>query len=96
MPPQLNVCNLFTFVSNVHSYSTIDHQPPKTNTHNFHELTNKKFFVPIRVGVHLWNKIPEDFRKTSKKKFKEKLRSLLFNNLEILGYNAKISKLNFS
>ena len=59
-----------------------------TNKHTKNSLS--------RVGVRLWNKIPEDLRKMSKKKFKEKLRSLLFNNLEKLGYNAEISKLDFS
>ena len=89
-----NVCNLFTYVSNVHSYNT--RSSASKNLFTQFSRTNIQKNSLSRVGVRLWNKILKDLRKMSKKKFKEKLRSLLFNNLEKLGYNAEISKLDFS
>ena len=49
-----NICNVFTFVSNVHSYTVaLDHQLQKTNTLSFHEQTYmyKKILCPESVSV---------------------------------------------
>ena len=50
----------------------------------------------LRVEVNIWNKIPEDLRKLSKSCFKNKLKTILLNNLNLNGYHVEISKLIFN
>ena len=89
-----NICNLFSFVSNVHSYNT--RSSTSNDLFTEYSRTNAQCNSLSRVGVRLWNKIPEQLRKLPKKTFKKRLRSYLFDNLEKLGYDAEISKLDFS
>ena len=74
------------------------------NTDNTRSPTSKNLFCEfsiqersfLRVEVNIWNKIPEDLRKLSKSCFKNKLKTILLNNLKLNGYHVEISKLIFN
>ena len=52
-----NICKLFTYISDVHSYNTLDYQHLKNYILNQLEYNIKKRYFS-RMGVRLWNKIP--------------------------------------
>ena len=68
MFPQIPLISLHLSVMFIHI--ALDHQLQETYTNNFYvQICQKKNLSG--VGVRLWNKIPEDLRKMSKKKFKK-------------------------
>ena len=77
------------------------------HTYNTRSWTSKNLFCKFsrleiqkrcfsRVGVNMWNKIPEDLRELSKFCFKNQLKIILFNDLKLNGYHIEISKLIFN
>ena len=81
--------------------------PDAVHTYNTRSRTSKNLFCKFsrleiqkrsfsRVGVNMWNKIPEDLRELSKFSFKNQLKAILFNNLKLNGYHIEISKLIFN
>ena len=77
------------------------------HTYNTRSRTSKNLFCKFsrlkiqkrsfsRVGVNMWNKIPEDLRELSKFCFKNQLKIVLFNNLKLNVYHVEISKLIFN
>ena len=75
-----NIQELFLPLSRVHSYNT-----RSCKSQNFYVMTSnleiqKNSFS--RIGAKLWNHLPTEIRTSPKRKFKSKIRSLLFDILE--------------
>ena len=90
----LHIQDMFINLDAVHTYNTCS----RTFINLFYKLSRleiqKRSFS--RVGVNMWNKIPEDLRELSKFCFKNQLKTILFNNLILNGYHVEISKLIFN
>ena len=73
-----NIQDLFQDISNVHSY----------NSSTFNNFYTKPSRLSVqassfsRIGVKVWNEIPQALRDLSKNAFKRKLKQILF---DILG-----------
>ena len=76
----INLCNLFTPVSNVHSYATRSATMKKLHIKS--SRLNKQLNSFSRLGARLWNSIPLDTRNKSKFSFKMSIKSTLFHILE--------------
>ena len=68
----LNVCNLFTHTSSIHSYNT-----RSSTSNNFYikrsrlEIQKNDF---LRIGAKLWNEIPCFLRELPKASFKKEFK----------------------
>ena len=88
-PP--NICKLFTYISDIHSYNTRMSSSNKLYTQYSRTNIQKNSFS--RVGVRLWNKIPLRVANSSKIVFKKEIRKLLFSLLDSEGYYIGISEM---
>ena len=74
-----NIQDLFQDISNVHSYNT------RSSTSNNFYTEPSRLSVQAnsfsRIGVKVWNEIPQALRNFSKNAFKRKLKQILFNIL---------------
>ena len=92
----INICNLFTKTSRVHSYNT-----RSSTSDNFYirasrpEIQKNAF---SRVGAKLWNEIPSSLRELPKKLFKLRIKNKLLSVLEdedsFIEVGTIISKVN--
>ena len=92
----INIRNLFTKTSSVHSYNT-----RSSTSDNFYikasrlEIQKNAF---SRIGAKLWNQIPSSLRKLPKKSFKLRIKNKLLSVLEdedsFIEVRRIISKLN--
>ena len=92
----INICNLFTKTSRVHSYNT-----RSSTSDNFYikasrlEIQNNAF---SRIGAKLWNEIPSSLRELPKKLFKLRIKNKLLSVLEdedsFIEVGRIISKVN--
>ena len=74
-----NIQDLFQDISNVHSYNT-----RSSISNNFYTKPSKLSVQAnsfSRVGVKIWNEIPQALRNLSKNAFKRKLKQISFNIL---------------
>jgi len=86
-----NICKLFTFISDVHTYNNRLSSINKLYTQP--SLTNNQRNSFSRMGVRLWNKIPFSLTNVPKRVFKREIRRLLFSSLENKGQYVEISEL---
>ena len=77
-PP--NILNLFTSVRSVHTYHTRAATSDKFHCKYSRLKQQKDSFS--RVGVKIWNEIPDDLRELTKSSFKAKINNVLFQVLE--------------
>ena len=75
-----NILDLFTKVSSVHSYQTRSATSDSFYTQQSRLNIQRNAFS--RVGVKVWNKIPNSLKQKSKKSFKEVIKQKLFHILE--------------
>ena len=74
-----NIQDLFQDISNVHSYNT-----RSSTSNNFYTKPSRLSVQGnsfSRIGVKVWNEIPQALRDLSKNAFKSKLKQILFNIL---------------
>ena len=74
-----NIQDLFQDISNVHSYNT-----RSSTSNNFYTKPSRLSVLAnsfSRIGVKVWNEIPQALRDLSKNAFKRKLKQILFNIL---------------
>ena len=90
----IHIQDMFINLDAVHTYNTRS-RTSKNLFCKFSRLEIQKRSFS-RVGVNMWNKIPEDLREISKFCFKNQLKAILFNNLKLNGYHIEISKLVFN
>ena len=76
----INLCNLFTLVSNAHSYATRSATVKKLHIKS--SRLNLQLNSFSRLGTRLWNSFPLDTRNKSKFSFKMSIKSTLFHILE--------------
>ena len=72
-----NIQNLFQDISNVHSYNT-----RSFTSNNFYTKPSRLSIQAnsfSRIGVKVWNEIPQALRNLSKGAFKRKLKQILIN-----------------
>ena len=89
-----NVCNLFTFVSNVHSYSTRSSFKKLTHTIFMNKFTYKKILCRKLASVLEQNS--RRFENDVKEKVQRKIKIYFIQQFGKLCYNVEISKLGFS
>lgn len=74
-----NIQDLFQDISKVHSYNT------RSSASNDFYTKPSRLSVQVnsfsRIGVKVWNAIPQALRNLSKNAFKRKLKQILFNIL---------------
>ena len=74
-----NIQDLFQDISNVHSFNT-----RSSTSDNFYTRPSR-LSIQVnsfsRIGVKVWNEIPQALRNISKNAFKRKLKQILFNIL---------------
>ena len=76
----INISNLFSRITSVHSYST--------RTSTFEHFYTKKSALDVqskafsRVGLKIWNWIPTSLKNSSKNSFKKSIRTKLIEILE--------------
>ena len=86
-----NICKLFYSISSIHSYNT-----RSSHSHNLYtqySRTNLQKNSFSRVGVKLWNEIPNSITFSTKSSFKKNVSQCLHSNLIRYGYDVEISKL---
>ena len=74
-----NIQDLFQDISHVHSYNT-----RSSTSNNFYTKPSRLSVLAnsfSRIGVKVWNEIPQALRDLSKNAFKRKLKQILFNIL---------------
>ena len=75
-----NILDLFTHTSSIHTYRT------RSSTSNEFYIKQSRLEIQknafSRVGAKVWNEIPVSVRNLNKKKFKQKLHSILMNILK--------------
>ena len=75
-----NILDLFTHTSSIHTYRT------RSSTSNAFYIKQSRLEVQknafSRVGAKVWNVIPVSVRNLKKKKFRQKLHSMLMNILK--------------
>ena len=74
-----NIQDLFQDISNVHSYST-----RSSASNNFYTKPSRLSVQAnsySRIGLKVWNAIPQALRNLSKNAFQRKLKQILFNIL---------------
>ena len=76
-----NITKLFTRISNIHTYN------PRSSTsqifsvkYSWLKIQKKKAFS--RVGVKVWNEMPNEYKNLAKKSFKKETKRALLNILE--------------
>ena len=74
-----NIQDLFQDISNVHFYNTRSSASNNFNTKPSRLSIRANSFS--RIGVKVWNEIPQALRPLSKNAFKRKLTQILFNIL---------------
>ena len=87
----INICKLFYSISSIHSYNT--RSSHSQNLYTQYSRTNLQKNSFSRVGVKLWNEIPNSIRFSTKSSFKKNVRQCLYSNLIRYGYDVEISKL---
>ena len=88
----VNIINLFTDTSSVHSHNTRSSKSNKFYIKNSRlEIQNNAF---SRVGARVWNELPESLREFPKKQFKMKLHKALFDNLSRYDDYIDISQIS--
>ena len=90
----LHIQDMFINLDAVHTYNTRS-RTSKNLFCKFSRLEIQKRSFS-RVGVNMWNKIPEDLRELSKFCFKNQVKTILFNNRKLNGCHVEISKLIFN
>ena len=65
----INICELFTYVDEHHSYNT--RASTNKNMYCQYSRLNIQYISLFRFGVRLWNSIPQNTRSLSKKYFKK-------------------------
>ena len=92
----INICNLFTKTSRVHSYNTRSSTTDKFYIKTSRLEIKKKAFS--RIGAKLWNEIPSSLRELPKKLFKLRIKNKLLSVLEdkdsFIEVGRIISKVN--
>ena len=86
-----NIQDLFQDISNVHSYST-----RSSASNNFYTKPSRLSVQAnsySRIGVKVWNAIPQALRNLSKNVFKRKLKRILFNILGSQDSNIDLSEI---
>ena len=75
-----NITKLFTRTSNIHTYNT------RSSTSQFFSVKHSRFKMQkkaiSRVGVKVWNEMPDEYKYLSKKSFKKETKRALLNILE--------------
>ena len=74
-----NIQDLFQDISNVHFYNTRSSASNNFYTKPSSLSVQANFFS--RIGVKVWNEVPQALRNLSKNAFKRKLKQILFNIL---------------
>ena len=90
----LHIQNMFVKLDEIHSYNTRSRSAKRLFCKFSRLEIQKRSFS--RVGVNLWNKIPEHLRNSTKHSFKKEFKDTLFRNLNLDGYFVEISKLTFN
>ena len=92
----INICNLFTKTSRVHSYNT-----RSSTSDNFYIKASRleiQKYAFSRVGAKLWNEIASSLRELPKKLFKLRIKNKLLSVLEdedsFIEVGTIISKVN--
>ena len=86
-----NIQDLFQDISNVHSYNT-----RSSASNNFYTKPSRLSVQAnsfSRIGVKVWNAIPQALRNLSKNAFKRKLKRILFNILGSQDSNIDLSEI---
>ena len=86
-----NIQDLFQDISNVHSYNT-----RSSASNNFYTKPSRLSVQAnsfSRIGVKVWNAIPQALRNLSKNAFKRKLKRRLFNILGSQDSNIDLSEI---
>ena len=76
----INILKLFTKISHIHTYNTRSSKSQFFSTKYSRLNLQKKAFS--RVGVKIWNKIPNEFKTLSKDSFNKKMKTTLFQILD--------------
>ena len=87
------IAKMFVKVGDVHSHNTRSHTAGKLYTKFSRLELQKRSFS--RIGVALWNKIPNHLKTLPKRLFKKEIRLILLDNLSKHGYQVEVSKLSF-
>ena len=86
-----NIEDLFQDLSNVHSYNT-----RSSASNNFYTKPSRLSVQAnsfSRIGVKVWNAIPQALRNLSKNAFKRKLKRILFKILGSQDSNIDLSEI---
>ena len=76
-----NITKLFPRTSNIHTYNTRSSTSQFFSVKYFRlKMQKKKAFS--RVGVKVWNEMPNEYKNLSKKSFKKETKRALLNILE--------------
>ena len=75
-----NIMKLFTRTSNIHTYNTRSSMSQFFSTKYSRLKMQKKAFS--RVGVKVWNEMPDKYKNLSKNSFKKETKRALLNILE--------------
>ena len=75
----INICKLFSYVDEHHSYST--RASTNKNMYCQYSRLNIQYNSFSRFGVRLWNSIPQNTKSLSKKSFKKRIKKQLFQYL---------------
>ena len=87
----INVCGMFSYVSEHHSYNT--RASANQNLYCQYSRLNIQYKSFSRFGARLWNAIPQNIRSLSKKTFKKKIKTQLLQHLTNTGNYLEPEKL---
>ena len=75
-----NITKLFTRISNIHTYN------PRSSTSQLFSVKYSRLKIQkkafSRVGVKIWNEMPNEYKNLAKKSFKKETKRALLNILE--------------
>ena len=75
-----NITKLFTRISNIHTYN------PRSSTSQLFSVKYSRLKIQkkafSRVGVKVWNEMPNEYKNLAKKSFKKETKRALLNILE--------------
>ena len=90
-PP--NILNMFKEISTVHTYNTRSSVKKNFYILNKPNLEKARRSIPI-LGAKLWNEIPSSVRELTKKGFKQKITSILYDILKDKDeYQIEVSRI---
>ena len=87
----LNICKLFHFSKDIHQYKT--RSSSRNDFYVKHSRLNLQKNALSRMGAKVWNQIPAHVRDMPKNSFKNKIKSLLLENLKTNGYYPELIEL---